>query len=308
MKKISVLIPCYNEEENAAGICQAVLEQLAKLESYDYEIIFIDNNSTDKTRVIIEDVCKNNKKVKAIFNAKNFGQFSSPYYGLMQSSGDCVIPICADFQDPVEMIPVFVKEWESGYKIVAATKKKSKTNPLVHFFRGIYYKFMKKHSDYQLIEQFTGFALYDKSFIDVLRNLDEPQPFIRGIVAELGADIKEVPYVQAKRRAGKTKNNFGTLYDAAMLSVTAYTKFPVRLIMFLGVFFGFLGFCGGIACLILDLLNIWKNSAALIFCIVMFFAGFQLVSTAAVGEYILTLTKRSKKRPLVVEERRINFD
>lgn len=233
MKKISVVVPVFNEEENVGKITIAIKEQLEKLSQYDYEIILIDNDSNDKTREIIEEKCKENKKVKAIFNCRNFGQFNSPYYAMLQTTGDCTILICADFQDPVEMIPQFIKEWENGYKIVIGIKESSKESKIMYFLRSCYYKIIKKFSDTEQIEHFTGFGLYDKKFIDVLRNLDDTTPYLRGIVAELGFKRKEIPYKQPKRKAGKTHNNFYTLYDAAMLGLTSYTKIGLRIATFM---------------------------------------------------------------------------
>ena len=201
-KTISVMIPCYNEEQNARPIYEAVRDELVKsCPNYDYEILFIDNKSEDGTRAIIRQICAEDKHVKAIFNVKNFGQFNSPYYGMIHTSGDCTITMCADFQDPVEMIPRFVAEWEKGYKIVIGRKTQSKENPVMYWLRGCYYKLIKKMSSCEQIEQFTGFGLYDKSFIQTLRNLKDPTPFIRGIVAELGPERKEIEYTQPQRRA-----------------------------------------------------------------------------------------------------------
>ncbi|OYP50572.1 glycosyltransferase, partial [Lachnotalea glycerini] len=224
MKKISVLVPCFNEEENILPISKAIVEEIGRsLPQYDYELVFIDNDSKDKTRELLKLICKENPKIKAILNAKNFGQFNSPYYGMCQTTGDCTLCICADFQDPIEMIPVLVHEWEKGYKIVSAIKTASKENRIMRFLRTCYYKMIKKMSEVEQIEHFTGFGLYDKSFIQVMRDLEDPTPFIRGIVAELGYKRKDVQYTQAKRRAGKTHNNWYRLYDAAMLSFTSYT-------------------------------------------------------------------------------------
>ena len=209
MKKISILIPCYNEEENVVPIANAIGEEMGKnLADYDYEIIFIDNDSKDNTRPLLREICKRNPKVKAIFNAKNFGQFNSPYYGILQATGDCTIMMCCDFQDPIEMIPQIVAEWEKGAMIVSCIKTASKENPIMRFLRSCYYKMIKKMSSVEQIEHFTGFGLYDKSFVEVLRNLNDPTPFLRGIVAELGFKRVNIEYTQAKRRAGKTHNNF----------------------------------------------------------------------------------------------------
>lgn len=235
MKKISVLIPCYNEAENVGPISRAVTEILEKeLPRYDYELVFIDNDSTDGTRDIIRGLCADNPRIKAILNARNFGQFNSPYYGMLQVTGDCVIEMVADFQDPVEMIPKYIHEWEKGYKIVIGIKTSSKENRLMYWLRSCYYKTIKKLSDVEQIEHFTGSGLYDREFIEVLRSLDDPTPFLRGIVAELGYRRKEIPYEQPRRRAGKTHNNFYRLYDAAMLSVTSYTKAGLRLATIFG--------------------------------------------------------------------------
>ena len=263
MKKISVLIPCYNEEGNIKEIAQAIIKEMEKLKTYTYEIVFIDNHSTDKTRLILSEMCKNNKNIKAIFNVRNFGQYKSPYYGLLQTTGDCTISMCADFQDPVEMIPKFVKEWENGYKIVVGIKSKSKENPIIYFFRKCYYKLLKKISEVSQIEQFTGFGLYDKEFIDILRNLDDPTPFFRGIVAELGYERKEIKYTQRKRKSGKTKNNLYTLFDYAMLSFTSYTKFGLRLATFGGIIVSILSFIIGVVYLVLKLLYWDRFSAGL---------------------------------------------
>ena len=253
-KKISVMVPCFNEEENVVPISEAIIGELKKLKKkYDYELMFIDNCSTDNTRALIREICKKNKKIKAIFNVKNFGQFNSPYYGMCQLDGDCVITMCCDFQDPVEMIPEFIKYWGEGYQIVCGIKTSSKENKIVYWLRSIYYKLIKKFSSVEQIEHFTGFGLYDKSFIDVLKQLNDPTPFIRGIVAELGGKRKDVEYSQPKRRAGKTHNNFYTLYDAAMLSFTSYTKIGMRMAVFVGLFFSFVSLVIGFVYLVLKL-------------------------------------------------------
>ena len=310
MKKISVLIPCYNEEENVEELSKAIINEFeTKLKNYDYEIVFIDNFSTDRTRDILRQICSNNNKIKAIFNAKNFGQFNSPYYGMQQTTGDCTISMCADFQDPVEMISKFVSEWEKGYKIVIGIKNKSKENKIMYFFRSCYYKIIKKLSEVEQIEHFTGFGLYDKSFIEVLKKLDDPTPFLRGIVAELGFNRKEIPYEQQKRRAGKTHNNFYKLYDAAMLSFTSYTKVGLRLATFIGFFVSVISFIIGIIYLILKLLYWDMFPAGMTPVLIgMFFLGaLQIFFIGFLGEYILAINTRVMKRPVVIEEERINF-
>ncbi len=310
MKTVSILIPCYNEEENVVPISEAVIAQMKEsLPDYDYEIVFIDNRSTDKTRELLRQLCAGNPKIRAIFNAKNFGQFNSPYYGICQTTGDCTICMCADFQDPVDMIPKMVAEWEKGARIVSCIKTSSRENPIMRFLRTRYYKMIKKMSDVEQIEHFTGFGLYDKSFVEVLRNLDDPTPFLRGIVAELGFERVDLPYEQQRRRAGKTHNNFYTLYDAAMLSFTSYTKVGLRIATFAGFIVGGISMIIALVYLILKLIY-WDRfvaGTAPILLSVLIFGSLQLVFTGFLGEYILSINKRVMHRPLVIEEERINF-
>ena len=309
-KKVSVMIPCYNEEENIEAITDAVAKQMEQLPRYDYEILCIDNCSTDQTRPLLRKICARNPKIKAIFNVKNFGQFNSPYYGLCQTTGDCAISICADFQDPVEMIPEFLKYWEEGYQIVCGIKTSSRESPVMYRLRTMYYKIIKKFSAVDQIEHFTGFGLYDRSFLDVLRKLEDPTPFIRGIVAELGGKRKEIPYEQPQRRAGKTHNNWYTLYDAAMLSVTSYTKAGMRFAVFGGMALAFLNLIVGLVYLIMKLVY-WDRfhaGQAPLIIIVSLLGSILLAFMGFLGEYISAINMRMMKRPLVVEEERINFE
>ncbi len=310
MKKISVLIPCYNEEDNVIPMSEAITDIFEKeLSSYDYELIFIDNDSKDTTREKLRQICAQNPRIKAIFNAKNFGQFNSPYYGMLQTTGDCTITMVCDFQDPVELIPQYVAEWEKGYKIVIGIKTSSQESRIMYGLRSLYYHLVKKFSDIEQIEHFTGSGLYDKDFIQVLRELKDPTPFLRGIVAELGYKRKEIPYEQPKRRAGKSKNNFYSLYDAAMLSVTSYTKIGLRLCTFIGMFCGFLSAFFGILYLIFKLIW-WDRFAAGMAPVLigMFMLGsLQLFFIGFIGEYVSSINQRVMNRPLVIEEERINF-
>lgn len=311
MKTISIVVPCFNEEENVEPMADALREVFrTQLPEYGYEIIFIDNDSRDKTRQIIRRMAAEDERIKGIFNAKNFGQFNSPYYGMLQSTGDCTVLVAADFQDPVEMIPKYVAEWEKGYKIVIGIKKSSQENPVMYWLRGCYYKTIKKLSDVEQIEQFTGFGLYDRRFVQVLRELDDPTPFLRGIVAELGFRRKEIPYEQPKRRAGKTSNNFYRLYDAAMLSVTSYTKAGLRLATILGGISCGISMVVALVYLVMKLMY-WDRFAAGMapMLIGMLFLGsVQIFFIGMVGEYVLAINSRVMRRPLVIEEERINFD
>lgn len=311
MKKVSVLIPCYNEKENVVPMSEAIVQLFeTDLRQYAYELVFIDNDSTDGTRDLLREICKKNKNVKAIFNAKNFGQFNSPYYGILQTTGDCTISMCCDFQDPVELIPQYLQEWENGYKIVVGIKKSSKENKLLYGLRTIYYKLIKKFSNVEQIEHFTGSGLYDKEFVDVLRQLKDPTPFLRGIVAELGYKRKEIEYEQPQRRAGKTHNNWYTLYDAAMLSFTSYTKVGLRMATFLGIGCSIVSAIVAIVYLIMKLVYWNRFSAGMAPVLIgMFFLGaVQLFFIGFIGEYILSINQRVMNRPLVIEEERLNFE
>lgn len=310
MKTISVLVPCYNEVENVVPMSEAIVNQFEEhLPDYDYELVFIDNASTDGTRDLLRQICAGNPKIKAIFNAKNFGQFNSPYYGLLQTTGDCAITLSCDFQDPVELIPRFVEEWENGYQIVCGIKTTSRENPIMRGLRTLYYKMIRKMSDVEQIEHFTGFGLYDRRFLETLRDLDDPTPFLRGIVAELGSKRKDIPYEQARRRAGKTHNNFYTLYDAAMLSFTSYTKVGMRIATIVGFIFSGLSLLAAIVYLILKLThwNTFPAGSIPVLLAVLVLGSLQLFFIGLVGEYVMNINTRVMDRPLVVEEERINF-
>lgn len=310
MKKISVVVATFNEEENIKAMCDELLSIFSnKLSHYDYEIIIIDNFSQDNTRKIVEEICMSNKKIKAIFNARNFGQIRSPFYGLLQATGDCVISMAADFQDPPELVVKFINEWEKGAKIVMGKKTKSKENFFMYIFRSIYYKLIKSMSETEQIEHFTGFGLYDRAFINVLKSLDDPMPYLRGIVAELGFARAEIQYVQPVRRAGKTSNNLYTLYDMGMLGLTSYTKVLMRMATISGFLIACMSFVIAMYYLVMKL-TYWDKfpigTAPLIISI-FFLGAVQLFFIGFLGEYILNINIRVMKRPLVVEEKRINF-
>lgn len=311
MRKVSILIPCYNEVDNVVPMSEAITKLFSdECREYDYELVFIDNDSSDGTRDKLKEICANSVKIKAILNAKNFGQFNSPYYGMLQTTGDCTILMSCDFQDPVEMIPKYIAEWENGYKIVIGIKSSSKESKIMYKLRSLYYKMIKKFSDVEQIEHFTGFGLYDKEFIKVLRDLKDPTPFLRGLVAELGYRRKEIEYEQPKRRAGKTHNNLYSLYDAAMLSFTSYTKFGLRLATFMGIGCGFVSAIIAIVYLVLKII-FWERfvaGMAPVLIGIFFLGSVQLFFIGFIGEYILSINQRVMNRPLVVEEDRINFD
>lgn len=309
-RKISIVLPCYNEEGNVKKITEELVSLFnGELNRYFYEIIFIDNDSKDNTRNIIREICKENKNVKAIFNSRNFGQFNSPYYGLLQMTGDAAILMASDFQDPINVIPEMVKAWEEGYKIAVGVRKTSTDGFFLRKLKEIYYDLSKKFSNVDQIKMFTGFGLYDKDFIEVLRKLDDPTPFFRGIVAEFGFKRKEIPFEQGARTAGKTSNNFYSLYDAAMLSFTSYTKIGLRLATFVGGITMLISLIIAVAYLIMKLIWWDRFQAGMIPMLLgmLFLGSVQILFIGIVGEYVLAINQRSMKRPLVIEEERINF-
>lgn len=310
-KKISVVIPTYNEELNVE-IAYDVVTKILKtfISKYNYEILFIDNCSNDKTKDLITKICDKDKNVKAIFNAKNFGWQRSFFYGLTQSTGDCAILLSCDLQEPPSLIYDFVKEWENGYKIICGIKSQSKENKLIRFCRTCYYKLIKKLSDTEQIEHYMGFGLYDKSFISVIRELDDPIPYFRGIVAELGFNRKDIYYMQDRRKFGKSHFNFLQLYDLAMQGITSYTKIGLRIASMMGFIISFFCFLVTLVTFIIKIFN-WQYydiGLAMVIEGIFFLGGIQLFFIGLIGEYILSINTRIMKRPLVIEEKRINFD
>lgn len=311
MKTVSIVVACYNEEGNIEPLVKKIDEIFAEeLKEYNYEIVCMDNDSKDATRGIIRDLCRENPRVKAIFNAQNFGSIRSSAYGLLQATGDCVVKMCADFQDPPELLVDFVREWENGYKMVLAIKNASDENKIMYGIRKLYYKMINKITDINHIDNFVGYGLYDRMFIENLRKLNDPMPYIRGIIAELGYKYKAIYYNQPKRRSGKSKFNFYRLYDYAMLGITSYSKIPLRIAMFMGIIVAFISFIIGVFYLVLKLTH-WDSftvGMAPVTIGVFFFGAVQLLFTGLLGEYILSINTRVLNRPLVIEEERINFE
>lgn len=310
-KLITIVLPCYNEEGNIEKISEEIINLFnSELINYNYEIIFIDNDSNDNSRKIIRNICDTNKNIKAIFNVKNFGQFNSPYYGLLQASGEAVISMACDFQDPINVIPKFIAAWEEGYKIAIGVRKTSTDNFILRKMKKVYYNLISKFSNVEQIKMFTGFGLYDKDFINILRDLNDPTPFLRGIVAELGYKRKEISFEQGKRKYGKTSNNFYSLYDAAMLSFTSYTKIGLRIATFVGAIAFMISFAIAIIYLIMKLIWWDRFQAGMIPMLLgmLFLGSVQIFFIGIIGEYILAINQRTMNRPLVIEEERINFN
>ena len=236
MNKISIVTPTFNEEGNIEKLCSGIKVEMNKL-GIDYEHIIIDNCSTDKTIEILKKICAIDKKVKVIINAKNFGHIKSPFYGILQSSGDACILMASDFQDPLDMIPIYIKKWQEGCKIVLGKKISSDENNLKFSIRKLFYKFLNKISENSITENTTGSGIFDKSIINKLRDVNDPYPYLRGLLNEIDEKVTTVEFNQPKRFSGKTKNNIFTLYDMGMLGIVKHSRTPLRMVTFLGFIF-----------------------------------------------------------------------
>lgn len=310
MKTLTILIPTYNEEDNVMEVysrCVAVMEK--ELPHLAFEIVFIDNCSQDSTRALIRGLCEKDKRVKAIFNARNFGYFRSLYYGLTQMTGDGVMLVHADMQNPPELIPKFVEKWEAGAKVIIGIKTDSEENKIMWLTRTIYYKLIRAMSEVEQIEHFTEYELLDKDFVKVLREIDDPSPYLKGLVSEFGFKMERIYYRQHKRERGKSWANFFGLYDLAMLGITSYSKTLLRAATFVGAGISGVSFIVAISTFIKKLMN-WNSfsaGAAATSIGVFFLGGVQLLFIGIMGEYVLCINSKVIKKPLVVEEERINF-
>jgi len=310
MKTISIVVPSFNEEENIADLYLRTTAVMREIIGYNYEIVFIDDGSIDKTRNYIEDLCMKDDHIKAIFSARNFGYSKTIFYGMQQAQGDCAILLHADLQNPPEIIPEFVKQWENGYKIVLGVKSGSKENKLMYFFRKCYYGLMNRISDVEHISQATDFELLDRSFLDVLRAVCVNTPYLRGLIMEYGFDIKQVEYTQDKRDKGKTKFNLYKYYDFAMLGITSNSKKVLRLATLFGLFFTFAATVILVVSFISQLINPGETTqfvTRLIIDMLLFVSSLQFAFIGLLGEYVLSIIGNASNKPIVIEKIRINF-
>lgn len=310
MPMISIVTPTYLEEDNVADVHRQVQDVMRALPQYQYEHIFIDNASKDRTPEILRNIAQQDPYVKLIFNTRNFGHIRSPYYGLLQATGDAVILLAADLQDPPQLIPEFLKKWEEGFKVVIGTKQTAGESWLFFTLRKAYYRMVAKISQTELISDFTGFGLYDTRVIHILRTLQDPYPYFRGLIAELGFPSAKIPYHQPARKRGITKNNFYTLYDIAMLGITSHSKLPLRIATMAGFCFSCLGVLVAFGYLIAKLMfwNVFSAGIAPLVIGGFLFLSLQLFFIGIIGEYIAALHTLALKRPIVVERERVNFD
>jgi glycosyltransferase involved in cell wall biosynthesis len=311
-KLISIVTPCYNEEANIVQMINKIKSIFDELTGkYDLELIVIDNCSQDSTVALVTEECRKDKRVKLIVNAKNFGWIRSPYHALLQASGEAVIFLASDFQDPPDLIPQFLQKWEEGYSMVLGVKIQSEENAIMFGMRKFFYRILASTSDGEpTIKNFTGFGLYNRKFIEVLRGLEDQYPYLRGLVTELGFNRYELPYTQPKRKAGKTSANFFRLYDVAMLGFTSRSKLPLRLSAFIGFFSAIISFLVAIGYFVYKLIywDYFEVGMAPLVIGMFFFSSIQLFFIGIIGEYIGAINTQVKKRPLVIEKERINFD
>ncbi|MDC0621344.1 glycosyltransferase [Candidatus Pelagibacter sp.] len=307
---ITVVTPTYNEETNIAKVYEQVKNVFTKIKDIDYIHLFIDNNSKDNSQLILRKIAKEDKKVKVILNRSNYGHIRSPFHAIKQTNSDATIFLVCDLQDPPEVILEFIERWKKGSKLVVGVKKSSKENPSIFFLRKVYYKILNSITSENLQENFLGFGLYDREVVNFLKSIDDPEPYLRGIVIESGFEPDVVYYDQEKRKKGFTKNNFLTLYDLALIGITSYSKAPLRIIVLISFLIAFISFSISLIYLIYKLLywNEFQLGVAPIIILFTFLFSIILFFLGIIGEYILSIHVRLRNRPLVLEKERINFD
>lgn len=310
LKTISIMTPCFNEEANVEELYERVRLAMSKIGRYRYEHIFIDNSSRDNTVAVLKRIAARDHNVKIIVNARNFGHIRSPIHALLQAQGDAVIGLTADLQDPPELIPQMIQKWEEGYSMVLTVKRASEENSLMFWIRNRYYKLIQRLSSIETFENATGSGLFDRKVVEAVRSYDDPYPYFRGMIAEIGLPHFEIPYDQPKRKRGISKNNWYTLYDLAMLGITNLSKVPLRLVTFTGFVSAFMSLLVGLGYFVYKLL-FWNNFSvgiAPLMIGIFLFGSIQLMAMGIIGEYIGTIYTHVQKRPYVVEKERINFD
>lgn len=310
MKHITVVTPCFNEEDNIEDVYRQTCAVLDSIGGISHEHLFIDNCSTDRTAAILREMAAKDRNVKVILNSRNFGHIRSPFHGLMQAAGDAAILLAADLQDPPELMKEFVARWLSGAKIVVGVKPSSSESAVMFAIRRLYYRIVTRLADVRLIQNFTGFGLYDRQVLEVLRQIDDPYPYFRGLISEVGFDAVQIPYEQPRRKRGVTKNNFYTLYDLAMLGITSHSRVPLRLATMIGFALSGLSLIVSLAYLLIKLVfwNRFSLGTAPLLIGLFFFASVQLFFIGLLGEYVGSILTHVMKRPLVIERERINLD
>ena len=307
-KFISVVTPCFNEKQNIKNLCEKIKEIFSKL-NYNYEHIVIDNKSTDGSRKILKSIALEDKNLKLILNNKNYGHIRSPYHAIMESSGDATILISADFQDPLELIPDLISKWENGSNVVMLKRSSSSESFIMKTIRNYFYKFISKISETKLTKNTTGSGIYDRKIIENLKKINDPYPYFRGLVTELTDNIETIEFHQPLRKFGKTKNNFFSLYDIAILGIIKHSKFPIRVMILFGFFFSLICLIIAFIYFVLKIIFWSQFSLGLAPLIIGIFgiASFQILLLGILGEYVILILTHTRNLPLVVEEERINF-
>ncbi len=307
---VTVMLPCYNEEGNIGNLYDRLIAVFASKPEIDFQALFVDNASTDGTQGILRALAARDQRVKAIFNVRNFGPLRSPMHAFFQCPGDAVICMASDLQDPPELLAEFIRHWQSGFKVVIGVKPKSKESRTMFFVRGLYYRFLNQISEIPLIDNFTGFGLYDREVVETLRGIPDRRPYFRGLIADLGYARAEIPFVQPRRERGVTKNNFYSLYETAMTGVTSHSRVPLRISTMLGFVLGAVSLFVALGYVIAKL--IFWNSFALgqapVLIGVFFLGSVQLFAVGILGEYVGAIHSQLHPRPWVIEKERLNFD
>jgi len=310
MKKITIVAPTYNEEDIIKSFLDEVFSVIKTIKNYQFDVIIIDNNSSDNTQTILRKYAKNNKKLKLIFNIKNFGHIRSPYWGVIQSKADATIYLASDLQEPPSLIPKFIQAWESGFKIVYGVRQSSEKDPFfLAFSRKFFYALLSSISASGLVKNATGFGLYDKKIIEIIKNINDPYPYFRGLVADIGYPIKQIKFIQKARKKGKSKNNFSTLYDMAILGIVNYSYAPLRICSFIGMIIGSLSLLTAFYYLLYKIFY-WESfdlGIAPLIILSFFIMGIILFFLGILGEYIISVLRYVNNRPIVIEKERINF-
>lgn len=310
-KLVSIVTGCYNEVENLPELYDRIRQVFGKLPEYDWELLVADNRSTDGTRELLRRMAKEDRRVKVVFNARNFGHIRSPMNLFRQAEGDAVVTMCSDLQDPPELIAEMIREWEKGTKVVIAVRDRTECGRLMEKVRRCYYSLLKWASPEEtVVSGFTGYGLYDRRFVEAFRRYRDPYPYFRGMIAEIGFDRVEIPFVQPRRKHGKTKNNFFTLYDMAMTGFVNHTRLPLRLAVFSGFALGLASLLVALGYLIAKLLywNTFQLGMAPLVVGMFFLGAVQLFFIGVIGEYLGAVWTQVKDRPLAIEEERLNFD
>jgi len=309
-KRITVVTPCYNEEANVRPLCEALIAVFTQLPQYEFDHLYIDNRSLDNTPAILRELASQHPHVKVIFNARNFGHIRSPAYGLLQAHGDAAILMASDFQDPPAMVIDFVRKWEEGYKIVIGVKTESEESAVMYAIRTFYYGLARRLADVELLSHVTGFGIYDRQFLEIFRKIDDPYPYLRGLISEIGLDVAKLPYKQPTRKRGISKNNFYTLYDMAMLGFTNHSKVPLRIATLAGMLLSLMSLLLAFGFFVAKLVfwNYFTLGIAPLLIGLFFFSSVQLFFIGILGEYIGAIHTRNSRRPLVVERERLNFE